>query len=564
MRSSSIKRTVWIRVTAALLSILLFSFVTTFNIFRIQRIQQENVQANALLDRAQRAEAAHYKWATSLSNTLYANKDFTGSLDPTTCVLGQWLYGDLGTDDPQVLALRNQLEPLHKALHQSAGTAIETMSTSPAQARSYYQNTIQADLATLVGLLDQVVERGTALSAESGERMTQTMVLMHVTCAVCLAAALVCLIGLIQFIIRRVLAGILSLTESSKPLQEGRLDLEFTYDKEDELGSLARTLRQSMERINSYVSDINQIMSQLSAGNFDVGTSVPFIGDFRSIQESIHSFTTTISYSLAQVRQAEQRISANAEQLSNGAQSLAQGATEQASAIEEMYATLDDLSNSAAQNVKAAGQAQQDAHLTGEQVTLSGEQMEQMVAAMADITNASQEIGRILSTIENIAFQTNILALNAAVEAARAGTAGKGFAVVADEVRSLASQSDQAAKATKDLIENSVRATERGGKIVKEVSATLRQALELVERSNNDIRSISQAVEGEAEAISQVTEGIGQISTVVQTNSASSEESAAVSAELFDQVRLLQDQLRRFKLKQPGQTEQAGLPVARV
>ena len=181
MRSSSIKRTVWIRVTAALLSILLFSFVTTFNIFRIQRIQQENVQANALLDRAQRAKAAHYKWATSLSNTLYANKDFTGSLDPTTCVLGQWLYGDLGTDDPQVLALRNQLEPLHKALHQSAGTAIETMSTSPAQARSYYQNTIQADLATLVGLLDQVVERGTALSAESGERMTQTMVLMHVT-----------------------------------------------------------------------------------------------------------------------------------------------------------------------------------------------------------------------------------------------------------------------------------------------------------------------------------------------------------------------------------------------
>ena len=564
MRSSSIKRTVWIRVTAALLSILLFSFVTTFNIFRIQRIQQENVQANALLDRAQRAEAAHYKWATSLSNTLYANKDFTGSLDPTTCVLGQWLYGDLGTDDPQVLALRNQLEPLHKALHQSAGTAIETMSTSPAQARSYYQNTIQADLATLVGLLDQVVERGTALSAESGERMTQTMVLMHVTCAVCLAAALVCLIGLIQFIILRVLAGILSLTESSKPLQEGRLDLEFTYDKEDELGSLARTLRQSMERINSYVSDINRIMSQLSAGNFDVGTSVPFVGDFRSIQESIHSFTTTISYSLAQVRQAEQRISANAEQLSNGAQSLAQGATEQASAIEEMYATLDDLSNSAAQNVKAAGQAQQDAHLTGEQVTLSGEQMEQMVAAMADITNASQEIGRILSTIENIAFQTNILALNAAVEAARAGTAGKGFAVVADEVRSLASQSDQAAKATKDLIENSVRATERGGKIVKEVSATLRQALELVERSNNDIRSISQAVEGEAEAISQVTEGIGQISAVVQTNSASSEESAAVSAELFDQVRLLQDQLRRFKLKQPGQTEQAGLPVARV
>ena len=305
-----------------------------------------------------------------------------------------------------------------------------------------------------------------------------------------------------------------------------------------------------MSQIHSYVEDINRIMQELSQGNFDVGTSAEYIGDFRTIEQSISSFTVTISDALAQINQAEHKVSDNAEQLSSGAQALAQGATEQASAVQQLYATLDDLSKSAEHNVQSASSAQENARLTGEQVTLSGEQMKQMVAAMVDITDASQEIGKIIKTIEDIAFQTNILSLNAAVEAARAGEAGKGFAVVSSEVRSLATQSDQAAKATKELIENSVQAAERGSKIVDEVSKTLERTLELVVRSNNAIGEIAEAVHSEAESIAQVTEGIGQISSVVQTNSASSEESAAVSTELFEQVRLLQEQIHRFHLKQ--------------
>ncbi len=548
----SINKMVGYRVAAALLSVVLFSVVTTVNIMRIKRAEAENAQAFELLNRAQTAEAAHYKWSSGLSNALYAGKEFTGSIDPTTCVLGQWLYGEAGTDDEKILALRTQIEPLHKELHGSATEVLGMLETNPARAQSYYQETIQANLTTLVGLLEQVVEEGSAISQKSMDTVESITLLMNVLCPICLVVALVCLLSLVQYVLRRVVRPILEITRNTAPLQEGRLDLEMGQYGNNELGDLSSTLEKSMAQVHAYVQDLNGLMAQLSQGNFDVRTSQPYIGDFKSIEDSINSFTATISAALGKISQAQGRVSSNADQLSSGAQALAQGATEQASAVEELYATVDDLSKNAAQNVKIAASAQENARLTGEQVTISSQQMEQMVSAMADITNASEQISKIISTIEDIAFQTNILALNAAVEAARAGSAGKGFAVVADEVRNLAAKSDQAAKATKDLIDNSVQATERGSHIVEEVSATLKKTLELVMQSNTAIGEIAQAVEGEAESIAQVTEGIGQISAVVQTNSASSEESAAVSADLFEEVHKLEAETKRFKLRADG------------
>lgn len=545
----SIKKMVGIRVITATIAIVVYSLFVTANVFVIKNTQKESVAANTLLDTIEKAEVAHYKWSSGLSNALYAGKEFTGSMDPTSCVLGQWLYGDVTTDNEKVISLISELEPLHKELHESASYVLDMHKTNPEQAQEYYQNTIQSNLTTLVALLDEVVAEGTALNDACSAEMTSTIFFLQATSGVLFFLALFCLLSLVMYVMKKVVKPIIYISDKVKPLKDGKLELAMEYHAKDELGELVDVLEDSMGVIHGYVADINRIMGRLAEGDFNVRTSSPFVGDFNSIEKSIESFTYTLSSAIGNIGKAERQLAGSADQLSSGSQSLAQGATEQASAVQQLYATLDELSKNAEKNVQMAAEAQKNANLTGEQVSLSGKQMEEMVAAMKDITQSSNRIGEIIATIENIAFQTNILALNAAVEAARAGSAGKGFAVVADEVRSLAAQSDQAAKATKELIEASIQATDKGSSIVDEVSETLQKTLNLVVSSNSAIGSIAEAIQREAESISQVTDGIGQISEVVQTNSASSEESAAVSEELFSQVHLLQEQTRKFQLK---------------
>lgn len=545
----SIKIMAGTRVAAALLAVILFSVLTTQNIYRMEDSEAANIAVNSLLQRAQKAEAAHYKWSSNLSNALYSGSEFTGSTDPTGCVLGQWLYGEAGTEDAAILDLRNQLEPLHKELHESAIYVLELYKTDPAQAQAYYQDTIMSNLSVLVGLLDQVVERGTELNEISEANMEKTVSTMHVVTGAGLLLTLFFLLSLVLYIIKRVVKPILLITEKTRPLQDGCMKVELNYDANDEIGDLSRTLKGSIERINQYIEDINHIMGQLSRGNFDVSAAVPYIGDFRSISDSIDSFTASLSSAMTNINNVEQKVFGHAQSLSGSSQMLAQGATDQAAAVEELTATTEDLARSAEKNMQMATEMRDNARMTGEQVNLSSQQMEQLVGAMTDISDTSQQIENIISTIENIAFQTNILALNAAVEASRAGEAGKGFAVVANEVRELAAKSDQAAKATKELIENSVQATGRGSRIVNEVSDSLKKTLTLVTQSNEAVAEFADAVQIEATAISQVSDALGQISNVVQTNTANSEESAAVSAELYEQVNRLQTQTGKFRLK---------------
>ena len=250
------------------------------------------------------------------------------------------------------------------------------------------------------------------------------------------------------------------------------------------------------------------------------------------------------------------------------AQALSQGATEQASSIEELAATITEMSGQIQNNAQSALQASQTVDGVGEKILESNQQMQTMTKAMGEISASSSEIGKIIKTIEDIAFQTNILALNAAVEAARAGEAGKGFAVVADEVRSLASKSSDASKSTAALIENSLKAVENGTRIADETAQSLLSVVEGTKEIASQINQIAAASSEQSKGAAQVQLGIDQIPNVVQTNSATAEESAAASEELSGQAQMLKTLISKFKLRRaegyrmPESRDAAAYPAA--
>ena len=461
-----------------------------------------------------------------------------------------------------------QLETVEKNLKQAEPAMIQVTGMASRQeddaALEYYKTNYKPymdEVRDIMAQVGEVADKNAVLKVEDGAKLAAIADLVII---ILIVVAVVASVGLALIMSDSVRKPVEQMRRMASHMAEGRMDAEITYQSADEIGQMADNMREMTGIVRTLIEDIQYCMEELASGNFTVVSKHrdAYIGDYAAILQAMADMKASMSETLVQIEIASDQVNAGGEQVSNGAQALAQGATEQASSVQELAATIEDVSrqvNSTASHAKTAKEENDQSH---QQINVCSGDMEALMQAMGKIESRSNEISKVIKTIEDIAFQTNILALNAAVEAARAGAAGKGFAVVADEVRNLASKSAEASKNTAVLIEDTVAAVKEGIDLSQETSQALQAVVDSSKKVLEAVNLISDATEEQANSISQISVAVDQISSVVQTNSATSEESAAASEELSSQANVLKELISRFKLENGSYNSPSPRPIS--
>lgn len=366
------------------------------------------------------------------------------------------------------------------------------------------------------------------------------------------ALIVVCILQLTNLTVtkKHILRPVIVVKDQMIEISRGNLSSDFPLEPDtSEIGLLVQSIHETKRELKKYIQDIDQKLAEMAHGNMNLTIGNDYRGEFQPIQKAMREILDALNSALSRINLSAERVTAESEQVADGAQILSKGAVEQASAVQELTASIQELSGEVDNSSEDADKARQSSMDATKQLELCNAKMEELTTAMENISKSSHEIGGIIKTIEDISFQTTILALNAAVEAARAGETGKGFAVVADEVQSLANKSSEAAQNITLLIEDSMRLVEQGTSLSADTTAALSAGVSGAQKSTELVGRIAASTAQQVNALHQLTQGMEQISGVVQMNSATAEKSASSAEELLGEAQELKTAVKKFRLR---------------
>ena len=403
-------------------------------------------------------------------------------------------------------------------------------------------------LQEVMGAADELIAMNVKMGDEISISLSRFSILMVVIVVVVIAIAIFIAMKLALSTAKYIHDSVETVVDATEKLADGDLSIHVQIDSKDEFAEMAEHFNHAVEKLHLYIDTIKFGLTEVGAGNFAVKPPIEFHGDFVALKDAIVHITEALSSTMRQINDGSEQVALGAEQLAENAQTLAEGATSQAAAIQELTATIENVTVASENSAKQADMACQNAEEFAKLAEQSSKEMELLTEAMERITATSKEIESIISEIEDIASQTNLLSLNASIEAARAGEAGRGFAVVADQIGKLATDSAQSAVNTNSLIAKSLQEINEGNEITARTVTALQEVIQGIRTLAVSAQQSRDLSAEQAETMGQVQQGIIQIADVVQSNSASAEETSATSEELSAQSQNLKALVDQFIL----------------
>lgn len=459
-------------------------------------------------------------------------------------IIKEHFLGDVSIVE-NLQAKLTELAPMREAVLEMA------KNNQNAEAAQYMEDNNIKVITEAQTYLDTLIESASTRGQELIISLKSAQVASIVILSILGIASVVISVSFATVITKGITDPVIQIEKTAKNLEQGILNADISYESEDEIGHLADSMRKSMTALSAMIADVSYLLDEISKGNFQVKTKneAGYLGEFIPLLLSIREMNTNLSDTIRQINDTSEQVAVGSTQMAQNAQDLAEGATEQAGAVEELNASIEGIANMSETSALNTKQAYEQITESVEMAEESRRDMGKLLEAMERINTTSQEIGNIISEIEDIASQTNLLSLNASIEAARAGEAGRGFAVVADQIGKLASDSAQSAVNTRELIGKTLEEIELGNNIADSTSKSFEEVINEMRKFADIAKETSESSNEQYENLRQVKEGIDQISGVVQSNSAAAEETSATSEELAAQSDNLKNLIGKFRIK---------------